>query len=314
MVVGKLAQAAAWRTELEQEARKLAVARVAAAREEARRTDEVVERRLVESLTGVTAEEARRLNIVPPGEKTEEMVWGTATRAIAKVNDQPAVTGYLVLTPEEAERFRDNGGWRTDIAAAEIEPYLYRTHAKRRRRHVPHPQRSGRGDVPRPRQHDPLAISRDDRLAGRIIGGGGSPEWHESPTPNEQLEGPATFVGRLINGMRRPRSGRSRWARVGLTDRGRPNAEDVQREHRRTGIASGPADVTAFHDYHNLQIAFDYVWKQFARRWRCRDRQSASAGDRGRTAAIRWPRLRAATTHRGDEARNAVHRADELSI
>jgi len=27
-------------------------------------------------------------------------------------------------------------------------------------------------------------------------------------------------------------------------------------------LGAGPADVTAFHDYHSLQIAFDYVWEQ----------------------------------------------------
>ena len=147
-VVGKLTQAAAWRAELETESRKLAAGRVAVVREEARRTDEVVERRLAESLTGMTADEARELNLVPPGEKTEAVVWKSVERRIAKVNAQPGVTGYLVLTPEEAERFRENGGWRTDIPAEEIEPYLYRAEQDEGRPTLRHAQRPGRGDVP----------------------------------------------------------------------------------------------------------------------------------------------------------------------
>ena len=63
------------------------------------------------------------------------------------------------------------------------------------------------------------------------------------------------FVGRLIDAMRSP-------DQPGNGGVGRPDVEDVQRSIADLRIASGPADVTAFHDYHNLQIAFDYVWKQ----------------------------------------------------
>jgi hypothetical protein len=72
---------------------------VSAAREEAKRIDEVVERRLVESLTGMTAEEAREVNVVPPGEKTETAVWRSVEPRIAKVNGQPGTTGYLGADP-----------------------------------------------------------------------------------------------------------------------------------------------------------------------------------------------------------------------
>jgi len=266
-VVSKVAQAAAWRTELEQETRKLAAARVADAREEARRTDDIVEQRLIESLTGVTAEEAQRLNIVPPGKKTEEVVWATAVRRIEKVNDEPAVTGYLVLTHEEAQRFRDNGGWRTDIAAAEIEPYLYRTHEKEGR-----PTFITRND---PVEAMCRAASTNDPLAapgtgssGSPSSGGGSPNGTSSDPEVTALDLPR-FVGRIISGMAPPEDPSSVEGENGLPEsngslgtRGRPTAADIQRSIAELRIASGPADVTAFHDYHNLQIAFDYVWKQ----------------------------------------------------
>jgi hypothetical protein len=42
---------------------------------------------------------------------------------------------------------------------------------------------------------------------------------------------------------------------------GRPTSEDVQKTIQGLQIKSGPADVTAFYDFHQLQIAFDYVWQ-----------------------------------------------------
>jgi hypothetical protein len=261
-VVAKLTRAANFRADLETESRKIAAARIGAVRDQAKRTDEVVERRLVESLTGLTEKESLALNIVPPGKTTEKVVWESAGRRIGKLNGKPAVTGYLVLTEEEAAPFRHGTGWRSDIPAAEIEPILFRTGESADRptavsRIDPFDAicraEAGIDPLTSPdHEHDaPLAGSNGS--SGSASGSAGS-----SNDPNE-LEVTALdlprFVGRLINGMVPPEGP----ANGAL---GRPKAEDVQRNITGLQIASGPADVTAFHDYHNLQIAFDYVWKQ----------------------------------------------------
>jgi len=42
----------------------------------------------------------------------------------------------------------------------------------------------------------------------------------------------------------------------------RPNAESVQANVSSFSLQKGPADTTAFYDFHSLQIAFQYVWHQ----------------------------------------------------
>jgi hypothetical protein len=44
--------------------------------------------------------------------------------------------------------------------------------------------------------------------------------------------------------------------------KGRPTAEDVQQNIDSFSLGKSPADVTAFYDFHSLQIAFQHVWTQ----------------------------------------------------
>lgn len=246
-VVAKLEQAQAWRKDVAKETKRLASERVAAAREGVRKLDTLVEKRVVEALTGMTAEQARARNIVPPGDAVAPMVWRAAGKRIEKANAQPAPTGWLVLTPEEAERFRANGAWRTDIPADEIEPYLFRANDRAAR---------------------PVTLTREDPVAAMCkAASAGDPlatvdPPPPAPPPTVGGEDAAVdssdlprFVGRLVNGMVAPEA-------IGTGANGRPDADALQQTIAGLRIASGPADVTAFHDYHNLQIAFDYVWQQ----------------------------------------------------
>src|SRR5262249_60225014 len=99
---------------------------VNAARNLAKQTDGVVESRLIESLTGMNAEQAKKLNFILPGAKPEPIVWGTAKTSIEQhVNSNP-IAGYLVLTKLEARQFYyPDGHLRQNIPAEEIEPFLY---------------------------------------------------------------------------------------------------------------------------------------------------------------------------------------------
>jgi hypothetical protein len=252
-VTSKLAASVAWRAKVVKESRKIAAARVATAREETRRTDDIVERRLRESLMGMTAEEAERLNIVPAGERPERAVWGTAQRRVATMNGQPPVTGYLVLRPEDAERFQVNGVWRTDVPATEIEPFMFRTSEAEGR-----PTSIVRNDAIEAMCRaaspaDPFTEPTSTGGSGDASGNGSGTSDGDAPVNEVDLP---RFVGRLINQMTAPED-----TNPGASF-GRPNIQDVQQNIAGLRLSSGPADVTAFHDYHNLQIAFDYVWNQ----------------------------------------------------
>jgi hypothetical protein len=60
------------------------------------------------------------------------------------------------------------------------------------------------------------------------------------------------FVGRVVDGM---------MSGTGHSGGGRPSAQDVASAVEHLHLKSGPADVAALYDFHQLQIAFDYVWQ-----------------------------------------------------
>jgi hypothetical protein len=251
-LLARLRQAVDLRVAVADEARNIAAARVNAARNLAKATDAIVESRLIEWLTGMTAEQAERLNFVPPGAKPEPTVWRTARRKIENhVNSNP-IAGYLVLTEREAQQFRDsNGNLRQHIPAEEIEPFLYQAKAEAKRT----------GSIVRT---DPIAaLCREQEAPDPILArsngqGPGTPTNGSSTIDGDQ---PVTFpdlprfIGRLVNPIVAPENhgtfGKS----------GRPTLDDVKDSIKELAIAGGPADITAFYDFHELQIAFDYVWQ-----------------------------------------------------
>ena len=254
-VVERLKRAETWRADIKESARKLAETRVSAARDAARKIDNVVEERLIESLGGLTPGDTTLTNIVPPGGDTEQVVWEATGRRIAALNAQPDVVGYLVLTPGEADKFRDGEDWRTDITKEEIEPFLFGSANEDGR-----PLSVVRTD---PLEALCVEADRSDPFASQPSGSGNGvsnapilSNGADDDTPVTTLDLPR-FVGRMINGMSAPED-----TSPGA-EKGRPDAQAVQDSIAELRIASGPADVTAFHDYHTLQIAFDHVWQQF---------------------------------------------------
>jgi hypothetical protein len=252
-LIRKLRQAVHFRVALADETRNIAAARVDAARNLAKATDAVVEARMMEFLTGMTAEESKRLNFVPPGANPEGVVWDTAKRNIeSHVNSNP-VAGYLVLTEREAAQFLDShGNPRQHIPAEEIEPFLYDAKSNSKRT----------GSIVR---SDPIAALRREQTAPDPIlstlngDGSGTPTNGGSTTNSDQ---PVTFpqdlpkfIGRLVNPIVAPENNEI------FGKPGRPTSDDVKDSIKKLAIGGGPADVTAFYDFHQLQIAFDYVWQ-----------------------------------------------------
>jgi hypothetical protein len=62
--------------------------------------------------------------------------------------------------------------------------------------------------------------------------------------------------------------------------KGRPTAADVQQNIDSFSLSKSPADVTAFHDFHSLQIAFQHVWTQLL------DETLVNLGERAENALV----------------------------
>jgi hypothetical protein len=244
---GRLDQAITLQNTVEQETRRIAADQVTAVREQAQQTDTVIEAKLFESLTGLTPEEAERRRIVPPNAKPEPLVWKTVNEGIDNViNPGGPIAGYIVVSQEQADKFKDaDGDYRDDIPAEEIEPFLYQ------------------GDTVESRpayllRTDPAALACKSQVPDDPFG-----DPPPSDPPPVTLDGNGgdpvteadlpTFVGRLLDPMVAPEDDAI------VT---RPDADDVQSSVDALQLRSGPADVTAFHDFHQLQIAFDYVLQQ----------------------------------------------------
>lgn len=256
--VSKISQAVSYRVEIEQETKKVAAQQVVRARQQHEETETIIERRLLESLTGVTAAQAEELNIVPPGGNTQNVVWKTVNDGIENVINTGPLAGYLVLTEAEAANFRESGGgYRAQIPAEEIEPYLYRADRNDR-----HPTFLLRDD---PAAALCQANSRSELFGASESGTGSTPGTGGSGSGNGSGNGEDTdhvmtsvdlpkFIQRVVDGVIPPNHGPN-------GARGRPTAADVQNNIQGLQLKGGPADVTAYYDFHQLQIAFDYVWQ-----------------------------------------------------
>ena len=251
--MAKLRQAVDFRVAVADEARNITAARVDAARNLAKAMDAVVEARMTEFLTGMTPKQADRLNFVLPGAKPEPIVWRTTNDGIKKNVNTTPITGYLVLTQLEAAKFRDsNGHLRQDIPAAEIEPFLYDAKAESKRT----------GSIVRT---DPVAaLCREQAAPDPILstssgeGSGALANGHITTNGDQPVTFPQDlpkFIGRLVNPIVAPEHNGV------FGSSGRPTSDDVKDSIKKLAIGGGPADVTAFYDFHQFEIALDYVWQ-----------------------------------------------------
>jgi hypothetical protein len=249
-VKGKLNQAMSHHLDVQTETKRIAVDRVAELRVQHAATAQAIESKVVQTLMGMTEADARRLNIVMPGQETAPVMYASINKTIAeKVNVAP-LAGYLLLTETEAQQFRAGGGYRAHIPAVEIEPILYGTGVDSRR------LSTLLRDDPLDaicRTHanaDPFGEEPGDGAAGASSGGGA-----RTGTSAMKLTDLPKFVGRLVAPVIAPEDPAL------FRSQDRPTADDVKESVTGLQLKSGPADVAAFYDFHQLQIAFDFVWQ-----------------------------------------------------
>jgi hypothetical protein len=248
-VIGKFEQAVMYRNDVETETRKIAAQQVTAAREQHEAMAKVVESRLIESLIGVNAEDAAKLRIAMPNTNPQPIMFEAFNAGILTSNNRRQV-GYLILTEEEAQPFRVGSGYRQNIPGPEIEPYIYKANPDADRPNFLTRQDSVAAIC---RAHDSPSLFDEETPPGNGNGGGNGSDPGETEENEElTLENLPRFISKLVTPVIPPEE---------ATVFGRPDAEDVQKTVQGLQIKSGPSDVAAFYDFHQLQIAFDYVWQ-----------------------------------------------------
>lgn len=249
-VIDDMQQAVAYQQAVTMEKRSLAAAQVTTLRTNTQQLDSTVATRFLESLTGMTADEAARLRVVPSGTAPQPTVWNTVNNTIQTTVNTSSMVGYVVFSADEAAKLKDpSGNYQQNIAAAQIEPYIFQA-----------------DDANRPMtilRSDPVATQCRARSTGTdpfapgpavppapALGGTAQP----TDTAITSADLPK-FIGRLVAPMVAPEE-------TEATLQSRPTAADVQSSVTSLQFGAGPADVTAFYDFLQLQIAFDYVWQQ----------------------------------------------------
>ncbi len=258
-VIQKVSQTVIRQATIRQEMQSIAAERIAVERQRAAHIETQVQSRLLEKLTGVPDALAERLNFVRPGDDVESAMFRTISKTIeGTINTKPPATGFLVLPEDQAQQFKNpDGTFRDDIPPEELEPFLFGAHEKSER-----PSffvREDPLDLLRRSEAEPVLIEPDDgggepgadRVAGNArVAALVDPAAADTPPTVPDL------VDRLVETMTSPEEA----VAFGVTPRA--TQDDVQGVVDGFQLRSGPADTPAFRDFHNLQIAFDYVWQK----------------------------------------------------
>ncbi len=284
LVVNKVRKFATDNAAIADEVRTIAGVQVAKERVLTKEIDEQFIPLLIDSLTGVETKFKDRFNYVRPDEGPREIEAATFNtinknieNVINKVAKEAPFVGYVTLTEEQEKTLREDGGIRGRIPAVpadKIEPLLHGVSENKQRtasltREDPIAVLCREQTLPSPLQ-DTRTSGEETRTTDR----GRLSDRGRTPTPSEPNgDGTATpedvpkYIDRLMRTMASPEDV--------LVFGQHPTAEDIQEKNkafqlRNEGVQgqinafqlrSGPADVPAFYDFHQLQIAFEHVWQ-----------------------------------------------------
>jgi hypothetical protein len=274
-VVANMQQAMDFHVSVSGETRTIATQQVAAARQAVQPVDAAVESSFLGVLTQAAPGQPSLPNVVAPGAAPQASTWSAANRTIAQTVNTTSIAGYVVLSEQEAQQFRDaSGNYLTQIPADQIEPYIFQASDQKRPLSIlrSDPVEALCRSQANANPFDGSAAGQGGTGAGgssatgadggTVQGGvatnggggsnGGSGATGDQPLTAQEL--PA-FIGRLVAPMEAPET-------VSAAIQGRPTAADVQSSVSGLQVGGGPADVTAFYDFHQLQVAFDYIWQQ----------------------------------------------------
>ncbi len=242
------------------EAQTLAAKKVSEVRTKSRQIKAELESRIIEKLTNVNKAQAEKLNYVLPEDSIEKSVWKTFNKNIASsINPMEANSAYIVLPNSILDNFKEpNGAYRANIPANEIAPFIFGRENNNQRSSFL-------------LREDPVtSLCRSESLLESLQDTPAIPEegpaTENSPQPEidpilgntiakATLEDPPEYIARLMENITSPEE------IVAFGVRAQANQDDIDKDLSAFELKSGPADVPAFYDFHNLQIAFDYVWQ-----------------------------------------------------
>jgi hypothetical protein len=236
-------RAAEWR-DARGAVRDIARDEVVRSRAETDALDARVESRVLSTLGVVDPADARRMRFVPRGASAEPATWDAVGSGVRNFVNQHAPRRVHVVIPDgELDRFRSGATWRSDVTEEELAPYLYGTLPASR---PPVLRREVRRSSP-DETFDPTAPDGSGP-PGPVPPSNGAPH----PAPVEAADVPR-LLGRLTAPMMAPEEA------TGFTQ---ASETSVKAHVQSFQLPPGPADTPATYDFHELQIAFDYVWQQ----------------------------------------------------
>jgi hypothetical protein len=262
-VIAHLRDAAMGQANIEDGLRNISAMRIDRQRTLVQGADKNVQN-LLATLSAVPVGVRNSLNYVGQDQSVEAATQKVIETGIETVVKRSRMTGTISLAESEIDNFVDkNGMLKTEIAANEIEPLLFDTPNGQTRR------------IALTRQ-DPIAllcrertppddqcreISEQDEPPGDAredSGSNASPNGMPSDSSDEPTSEPnvPAYIGKLMRDITSPESS------VAYGKGVRASLGDVQHQVDGFNLRSGPADVPAYYDFYNLQIAFEHVWHE----------------------------------------------------
>ena len=259
-VIHKMNQEVARQDKIKNEALKIASEKVTLARKRSRHISTELETHLIEKLTNVQANQAEKLNYVLPGTSVETSAWKTLNKSIDNIiNKQEPNTAYIVIPNSALPNFKNGNDFRDDIIASELEPFYFDSGENKQRpgfllREDPTSLFCQSQTLPELLQDETILATANSSGSNSL-----TTTVNENTATNQG--GPAApedipeYIARLMEGMSSPEE------TVAFGVRQHANQDDVRNNLAAFELRTGPADMPAYFDFHNLQIAFDYVWQ-----------------------------------------------------
>jgi hypothetical protein len=247
--------------------RELAAGDISEARRIAQRYADKLRARLHDSLSSVPDAVRSGPCFVATGDSVAAKNAAAIRRGIGRLNQslgqssRPAITGVLSLSDEDFTLLRKKAaridGDHIELPAEEVEPLLFRAAGSDRPAFLA--------------REDPLAtcqvISQEHALTAASLGidgeggllstpGSTAPVTPEDVVHPARIEDVPTYVANLMDFVAPPEAG------LRLHVAARSNQEAVDATVDALQLKRGPADVPAYYDFHQLQIAFDDVWQE----------------------------------------------------
>jgi hypothetical protein len=207
---------------------------VAEARTQEKEMESALRAKVLQHLTGVSADMPQWKRFVGPDQDAREVTRETQKSAlqttIPRETEDKGTRTYLVLTDDEFAAL----GNPPDPAKVEALLRLKNPTSTLLR-------------------EDPMALACLKRREENPIDPPPPAPAPSPGTPGSPIEADADAkVAELVGSIRPPEE---------LSLGGQPDQDAVSNNVTKLKLSKGPADVPAFYDFHNLQIAFDHVWE-----------------------------------------------------